>query len=110
MRIIIGLMLGFFCTSAFAQGSDFNTNQDTVVDQAYRGVTQTYNDTTKFKVTRGFYNGNATACDVGVIFNGAATTVITLKNVPSGATMPYQIIALRSSETTCSAGVIVLLY
>jgi hypothetical protein len=110
MKLIVGFVLGLLCTVALAQTVDFQPGNNPVVNQARKGVAVTYSDTVNIAVTRGLYNGNATACDIAVLFNGDTTNTITLKNVPSGATLPYQIVRVKNSATTCSASTIIALY
>ena len=73
-----------------------------VLNQARQGRLLTKSDTTFIQPTRGVHIGDASACDIAVIFVGDSAAV-TLANLQSGSDHPYAINKLMSTNTTCTA-------
>ncbi len=73
-----------------------------VLNQARQARALTKSDTAPVQATRGLFIGDAAACNIAVIFNGDSAAV-TLANVQPGATLPFSIRMLMSTNTTCAA-------
>ena len=94
----------FLCiTGAYAQTPPVGL---AVLNQvvALRAVTPS--DTTVLLTTRGLHNGSATACNIAVV-GVADTAAVTLLNVQAGADLPYSVVKVMSTNTTCT-GIIAL--
>jgi hypothetical protein len=90
--------------AAFAQTTPYG---DSVLNQAVQARAVTPNDSTALAETRALFNGNATACNIAVIFVND-TSAVTFSNVQSGALLPFAVTKVMSTNTTCSS--IVALY
>ena len=78
-----------------------------VINQGLAARLLTKSDTAYVMKTRGLFIGDATACNIALVFN-ADTAPVTFLNVQSGAVYPFQIIKLMSTGTTCTS--VVALY
>jgi hypothetical protein len=93
------VFLAAFASAALAQNPPYGTKTINQVSQL-RALTP--NNSTVFVATKGFYVGDATACNVAV--KGAQdASAVTLTNVQSGAIYPFSIIQLLSSGTSCTS-------
>jgi hypothetical protein len=99
-RAALGLVLGLLSSAAFGQQLLSPSGQP-VLNQGVNARALTKSDSTIFLVTRGVFIGDATACNIAVLFVADANPV-TLTNVQSGQTYPFQIIKLMSTGTTCA--------
>lgn len=98
MKIVVGFVLGLLCAAALAQTTTFKPGGNSVVNQGYAALAITPNDTVKFAVTRGIFNGNATACNIVAQLNGDSTTH-TFNNVQSGQILPIQAVLVTTSSS-----------
>ena len=78
-----------------------------VLNQGLAARLLTKSDTAYVMKTRGLFIGDATACNIALVFN-ADTAPVTFLNVQSGAVYPFQIVKLMSASTTCTS--VVALY
>lgn len=92
------LCLCGWVAGAFAQAVP---NGQAVLNQGIGARALTKSDTVKILTTRGVFIGDATPCNIAVIFNGDSAAV-TLTNVQSGAAYPFSINQLMSTSTTCA--------
>ena len=89
---------------AWAQSSNFNPNNNPVVNQAYSATAISPSDTATFAVTRGIYtngDGAGNSCTLVIRFNGNSSTV-TMSGIQIGYPYPFQAIQIKSSGTTCT--------
>jgi hypothetical protein len=88
----------WFAAMAHAQAPP---NGLAVLNQGIGARALTKSDTVKILTTRGVYIGDATPCNIAVVFNGDSAAV-TLTNVQGGVTYPFSINQLMSTNTTCA--------
>lgn len=98
--LLVGLAIG--ASVAVAQTSIVPPSGQSVLNQARQGRLLTASDTTFIQATRGVHIGDASACNIAVVFNGDSAAV-TLANVQSGSDHPYSIVKLMSTNTTCTS-------
>lgn len=73
-----------------------------VLNQGFQARAVTPSDSATITATRGLFIGDASACNIAVRFNGDSATV-TLTNVQAGQILPFSVIQVLSTGTTCSA-------
>ncbi len=105
-RTILGLVLTLGISSAWAQGGG-QTNPMYTFNQALSARVVTKSDTTVLVPTRALSIGDATACDIAVIFLNDTAPII-FHNRQSGSLLPFSVTKVMSADTTCSD--IVVLY
>jgi hypothetical protein len=79
-----------------------------VVNQANFGVAVTPSNTTILPLTKALFIGNSTACNIEVQFSPGSSTPVTFNDVQSGEILPFAVIGVLSTSTTCTG--IVALY
>ncbi len=101
-RAILGLALAAGCLGpAWAQGGG-QTNPVYTFNQALSARAVTKSDTTVLVATRALAIGDATACNIAVLFLND-TSPITFLNVQSGQILPFSVTKVMSANTTCTA-------
>jgi hypothetical protein len=93
----------FICmiASAHAQAPPAPPGGQPVFNQALSARAVTPSNTVNLaSITRGIFIGDATACDVALIFQ-RDTAAVTFTNVQSGAIYPFSVYRVMSTGTTC---------
>jgi hypothetical protein len=72
------------------------------LNQAIQARLLVKSDSTTYQFTRGLFIGDATACNVAILFE-KDTAPVTFTNVQSGALLPFSVTKLMSSGTSCTA-------
>jgi hypothetical protein len=107
--VLIGLAAVFWCfvvficmvASAHAQAPPQPPGGQPVYNQALSARAVTASDTVALaSTTRGLFIGDATACNLAVQFVRDSVAV-TLTNVQSGALLPFSVIRVMFTGTTC---------
>ncbi len=101
---LAALWLVCACGLSWAQSPPIGTP---VLNQGISARLLTKSDTAYVLETRALFIGDATACNVALLFNND-TAAVTFTNVQSGALLPFQIVKLMSAGTTCTS--VVALY
>lgn len=101
MRWLVVAVLVALCGQSFAQPAP---SGQAVQNQAVNAVLLTKSDTTIFTQTKGVYVGDASACNIAVVFSQAPPpgSAVTLTNIQTGIPMPLSITKLMSTNTTCA--------
>ena len=94
---------GFFLIAAislvWAQAPPAGT---ATFNQVLDGRLLTKSNSTVFPVTRGLLIGDATVCNIAVLFKNSSAP-LTMTNVATGIPMPFSVKKLMSAGTTCTA-------
>ena len=93
-------MLGW-ALFAYAQQAPAPPSGQPVFNQALAARLLTPSDTTILTTTRGLYIGDATACNVAVRMVQDSSAV-TFTNVPSGTLLPFSVVQVMASNTSCA--------
>ncbi len=100
----------FVCmiAAAHAQRPPGPPTGQAVFNQAISARAVSLSDTVNLtSMTRGIFIGDATACNVALIFS-SDTAAVTFTNVQSGTVYPFSVYRVMSTNTTCVA--VVALY
>lgn len=89
------------CFAAMGARAQAPPNGLAVLNQGLGARALTKSDTVKIVTTRGVYIGDATPCNIAVVFNGDSAAV-TLTNVQGGVAYPFSVNQLMSTNTTCA--------
>jgi len=99
-RIVLAILGIVISAPAWAQGGG-QTNPIYTFNQALSARAVTKSDTTVLVPTRAIAIGDATACNVAVLFLND-TSAITFTNVQSGQILPFSVTKVMSTNTTCA--------
>lgn len=101
MKAFALLIALFSVGTAFAQSQPQPPAGAPVLNQGISAVAVTPSDTTVLVPTRALFNGNATACNISVVFYTSGTAVV-FNNVQAGQILPIAVMQVKSTATTCS--------
>lgn len=101
MKAIALLLVLFGTGAAFAQSQPQPPAGASVLNQAISAAAVTPSDSTILVPTRALFNGNATACNISVVFYTSGTAVV-FDNVQAGQILPISVQQVKSTSTTCS--------
>ena len=99
----LGTFVAFTISAALAATTPAPPSGQAVYNQAKNARSITPSDSAFLTATKGLFVGDATACNVALVLNGDSTALaVTFTNVQSGALLPFSVIQVMSTGTTCA--------
>jgi hypothetical protein len=104
--LLLGLVLLLLAVTSAAWAQSPPTGYASL-NQAISARAVTKSDATLLPGTRGLYVGDATPCNLALVFKAdnatGAGVAVTVSNVQPGSLLPFQVAKVMSTNTTCSS-------
>ena len=99
-RVVLSLVLCGVAGAVLAASPSRPGGQPTL-NQGIFGLSLTKDDNAIFAPTRGLHIGDASACNLSVVFTSNPGVAVSIDSVQPGQSYPYSIVQLKAA-TTCT--------